>query len=187
MTSYCEYVRQHPEDLLNRAYHDAEYGFPLVDDSSLLERLALEINQAGLRWSLILQRREAFRRAFAGFSPDILGAFSEQDITRLMADVGIIRNQRKIRAVVENARRVRLLVETYGSFKVWLDSNSGMTLEAWTRLFKATFVFTGTEIVREFLVSTGYLPGAHEEDCPAYARIKKQKPAWARLPVLPER
>jgi DNA-3-methyladenine glycosylase I len=180
MTSYCEYLQDHPEDTLNKLYHDREYGFPLTDDASLLERLALEIAQAGLSWTLILKRKEAFHRAFEGFDVDSVAAYGEPDVARLLADAGIIRNRLKINAVIENARRIQALRTEFGSFKGWLDAHHPLSLEAWTKLFKQTFLFTGGEIVKEFLLSTGYLPGAHDPDCPVYARIARLKPAWMR-------
>jgi len=180
MTSYCEYLRDHPEDTLNRRYHDEEYGFPLGDDADLLERLALEINQAGLSWSLMLKRKENFQRAFEGFVVDKLAAYGEQDVARLLSDAGIIRNRLKINAVIENAKRIQGLRREFGSFKGWLDAHHPLSLEEWTKLFKKTFVFTGGEIVKEFLLSTGYLPGAHDPDCSIYQEIVKLKPAWMR-------
>lgn len=180
MTSYCEYLRQHPEDTLNKSYHDNEYGFPLDGDAALLERLALEINQAGLSWTLMLKRKEFFHRAFDGFDVDKVAAYGGQDVARLLSDAGIIRNRLKINAVIENAHRIQGLRPEYGSFKGWLDAHHPLTLEEWTKLFKKTFVFTGGEIVREFLVSAGYLPDAHDPDCPVYQKIVLQEPAWMR-------
>ena len=86
MTSYCEYLHDHPEDTLNKLYHDREYGFPLEGDAALLERLALEINQAGLSWTLMLKRKDAFHDAFEGFDVDKVAAYGEQDVARLLAD-----------------------------------------------------------------------------------------------------
>jgi DNA-3-methyladenine glycosylase I len=180
MTSYCKYLRDHPEDTLNKSYHDHEYGFPLGADAALLERLALEINQAGLSWTLMLKRKDNFQRAFDGYDVDRVAAYGEQDVARLLADAGIIRNRLKVNAVIENARRIQALRTDFGSFRGWLDAHHPLSLEEWTRLFKSTFVFTGGEIVKEFLRSTGYLPDAHDPDCPVYARIMIQKPAWAR-------
>ena len=178
MASYCEYIRSHPEDTLHKQYHDAEYGFPLRDDAALFARLMLEINQAGLSWTLILKRKNEFQRAYSGFDVDTVSAYGEADIARLLADAGIIRNRLKVRAAVENARRIQRLRGEYGSFRGWLDAQPRQPLEVWAKLFKKTFVFTGGEIVREFLVSTGYLPGAHDEDCPVYEKVVKKKPAW---------
>ncbi len=178
MTSYCEYLRNNTGDTLNQLYHDQEYGFPLESDAALLERLALEINQAGLSWTLMLKRKDNFHVAFEGFDIDTVAAYSEEDIARLLADAGIIRNRLKVKAVIENARRIQALRGEFGSFKGWLDAHHPLTLEEWTKLFKKTFVFTGGEIVKEFLLSTGYLPGAHDPDCPVYAQILPLKPAW---------
>jgi DNA-3-methyladenine glycosylase I len=180
MASYCEYLQEHPEDSLNKLYHDNEYGFPLKEDAALLERLAHEINQAGLSWTLILKRKEYFHRAFEGFDVDKVAAYREQDVARLLADAGIIRNRLKINSVFENARRIQGLRAEFGSFKGWLDAHYPLRLEDWTKLFKKTFVFTGGEIVKEFLVSSGYLPGAHDTDCPVYSQIALLQPAWTR-------
>lgn len=109
MTSYCEYLRLHPEDTLNKIYHDTHYGFPLTDDAALFERLMLEINQAGLSWTLILRRAPEFHRAYDGFDVDAVAAYGEADRARLLADAGIIRNRRKIEAAIENARRLQQL------------------------------------------------------------------------------
>jgi DNA-3-methyladenine glycosylase I len=180
VTSYCEFLRVHPEDTLNKKYHDEEYGFPLQDDAALLERFALEINQAGLSWTLMLKRKDNFHRAFDRFDVNTVAAYGEKDIDRLLTDPGIIRNRLKVNAVIENARRIQALRPQFISFKGWLDAHYPLTLEDWVKLFKKTFVFTGGEIVREFLVSTGYLPGAHDPDCPVYGQIVLQSPAWMR-------
>jgi len=180
MTTYCQYLRKHPEDELNKSYHDTEYGFPLADDAALFERLVLEINQAGLSWTLILKRKNEFRRAYDGFDVDRVAAYGEADVARLLADAGVIRNRRKVQAAVENARRIQSLRPEFDSFRGWLDARHPLSLEGWTKLFKKTFVFTGGEIVREFLVSSGYLPGAHDADCPVYWQVARLQPAWTR-------
>jgi len=87
-------------------------------------------------------------------------------VARLLGDAGIVRNRAKIAAVIHNAQQVETLQLEFGSFKGWLYQHGNLELEQWVRLFKQTFKFTGTEITREFLVSTGYLPGAHATDCP---------------------
>lgn len=178
MTSYCEYISAHPEDAYNKPYHDTEYGFPLEDDNRLFERLVFEINQAGLSWLTILKKADNFRRAYDGFEIARVAAYGPDDRARLLVDPGIIRNRLKVGAAIENARRILELEQEYGSFKGWLDAHHPLPLEAWTRLFKRTFVFTGGEIVREFLVSTGYLPGAHAPACPIYPRVLSLSPAW---------
>ncbi len=181
MPTYCDYCRNHPEDTLNRRYHDTQYGFPLDSDAALFERLMLEINQAGLSWVTILKKAENFHQAFHGFDVETVASFNETDRARLLADTGIIRNRLKVNAAIENARRIQALIPAYGSFKGWLDAHHPQPLDAWTKCFKQTFLFTGAEIVREFLTSTGYLPGAHDADCPIYAEIISLSPAWLRV------
>jgi DNA-3-methyladenine glycosylase I len=178
VTTYCAYVAEHPEDEYNKRYHDAEYGFPIAEESQLFERLMLEINQAGLSWLTILKKAEGFRRAYHGFEIDRVARYSARDRARLLRDAGIIRNRLKVNAAIENARRIIALRAEHGSFKGWLDAHHPRSADEWTRLFKANFVFTGGEIVREFLVSTGYLPGAHEPGCPIYPIVRKKRPAW---------
>lgn len=168
-----------PGDPLHGPYHDGEYGFPSRDEAVLFERLALEINQAGLSWATILRKRDAFRAAFAGFAIDRVAAFGPDDVARLMNDAGIIRNRLKIAAVVDNAKRIQELRRDYGSFAAWLDAHHPRSREEWVKLFKKTFRFTGGEIVNEFLMSLGYLDGAHVETCPVYARIAALAPPWA--------
>ena len=182
MSAYCDYCNSHPEDTYNRVYHDTEYGFPLEDDHLLFERLILEINQAGLSWITILRKAENFRKAYHGFDIDRIAKYGQEDRARLLADAGIIRNQLKINAAVENAKRIQALRTEYASFTGWLDANAQRPLskEEWVKLFRKTFVFTGGEIVNEFLLSTGYLVGAHEEWCPVYKKVASLRPAWMR-------
>jgi DNA-3-methyladenine glycosylase I len=160
-------------------YHDTEYGFPTAVESVLFERLILEINQAGLSWATILKKRAAFRAAYADFAVDQVAAFGPAEIERLLADPGIIRNRLKIEAAVENARRIQTLRQSHGSFALWLAAHHPRSPEEWTQLFRRTFRFTGGQIVGEFLMSIGYLPGAHEPDCPAFVRILQYSPPWA--------
>ncbi len=176
--SYCEIAPGHP---FHGPYHDTEYGFPVRDDAVLLERFALEINQAGLSWLTILKKRAAFFRAFEGFDVATVAAYGEADRARLLADAGIIRNRLKVDAVIENARRLAALIEAHGSFAGWLDARHPLPKEDWVKLFKKTFKFTGGEITGEFLMSTGYLPGAHDRTCPVHARILELRPPWAAV------
>lgn len=183
MQTYCAFVATMPPDNVHRHYHHHEYGFPLHDDNALFERLVLEINQAGLSWSTILNKRANFKRAYLGFDVATVAAFDDEERARLLADAGIIRNRLKVNAAIENARRIQAIQREHGSFMAWLDANvmengSPRTRESWTKLFKKTFVFTGGEIVNEFLMSTGYLPGAHSSDCPTYTEIEALRPAW---------
>jgi DNA-3-methyladenine glycosylase I len=175
--SYCSYIRSLDQDTENvhRKYHDEQYGFTLEDDSELFCRLILEINQAGLSWTTILNKQENFRRAFNGFNIRKIASYKDKDFERLMNDAGIIRNRLKIKAAIENAKTVLVLQKEFGSFKNWLEHHHPMEKEDWVKLFKKTFRFTGGEIVNEFLMSTGYLPGAHDKDCPVYLKLKKIK------------
>ena len=191
MSSYCDFAPGHE---WHGPYHDTEYGFPLAGDAELFERLILEINQAGLSWLTILKKREAFRAAYRRFDPDRIARFGIRDVKRLMGDAGIIRNRLKVNAAIANARTVLALRETHGSFAGWLDGSQWVeeakgrgskaarrrTKAEWVALFKKHFRFTGGEIVGEFLLSTGYLPGAHRASCPVYPRIVERKPAWMR-------
>ncbi len=175
MSTYCEYAPTHP---LHKPYHDHEYGFPLGEDAALFERLVLEINQAGLSWATILKKREAFRSAYGGFDVDSVAAYGEADRERLLNDAGIVRNRLKVNAAIENARRVVLLRGEFGSFAGWLDRHHPRGLDDWVKLFRKTFLFTGGEIVNEFLMSTGYLPGAHQTGCPVYEKVLASRPPW---------
>ena len=180
MTTYCDYCNSHPEDTYNRVYHDTQYGFPLKDDNLLFERLMLEINQAGLSWITILKKADNFRKAYHDFDIDKVAAYGQEDVARLLADAGIIRNRLKINAAIVNAQKILELRKENGSFKDWLDTNHNLSKEEWIKLFKKTFIFTGGEIVNEFLMSTGYLAGAHEENCPSYKKVTSLRPAWMR-------
>jgi DNA-3-methyladenine glycosylase I len=182
--SYCTIAPGHP---FHGPYHDREYGFPLRDDRALFERLVLEINQAGLSWLTILKKRQAFLAAYDGFDLDRVAGYGARDRARLLADAGIIRNRLKVDAAIENARRVLAIRARVGSFAAWLDAHHPRAKPEWVELFKQTFCFTGGEITGEFLLSTGYLPGAHDASCPVYARILGRRPPWARINADPAR
>ena len=111
-----------PPDPLMVAYHDDEWGVPVRNDAELFERLALESFQAGLSWSTILRKREAFRAAFRGFDPAVVARFDDDDRARLMADAGIVRNRAKIDATIGNAAAVMATATEFGSFAAYLDS-----------------------------------------------------------------
>ena len=162
-----------PEDSPHRAYHQFQYGFPLEDDSELFGRLILEINQAGLSWTTILKKTDNFRIAYAGFDIARIAAFGEKEVEVLMSDAGIIRNRLKIEAVIFNARRILEIKNENDSFLNWLKSHHPRSREDWTKLFRKNFRFTGGEIVNEFLMCTGFLPGAHSADCPVFEATRK--------------
>ncbi len=175
--SYCKIAPDHP---LHGPYHDREYGFPTRDERALFERLVLEINQAGLSWLTILKKRDNFRAAFDDFEVDKVASYGERQRAKLLANEGIIRNRLKIDAAIGNARKVVELRCEHGSFAGWLDRHHPLSKPEWVKLFKQTFMFTGGEITGEFLLSTGYLPGAHEESCPVFRKIVQMRPPWTR-------
>jgi DNA-3-methyladenine glycosylase I len=179
VSSYCDAA---PGHAFHGPYHDEEYGFPLRDDALLFERLVLEINQAGLSWLTILKKRENFRRAYDRFDIDVVAAYDARDRERLLSDAGIIRNRLKVDAAIENARRLQRIRDEYGSFAAWLDAHHPLGKDEWVRLFKGAFRFTGGEIVGEFLMSTGYLPGAHHTGCPVYHVVAALEPPWQQHP-----
>jgi len=176
--SYCEAVGGFDKTNVHRIYHDTAYGFAIDNDNELFERLILEINQAGLSWTTILKKRKNFKKAFDNFNIAKVASYKEKDRQRLLNDAGIIRNRLKIDATIHNANVILQIQEEFGSFKKWLGKNYPLTREEWTKLFKKTFKFTGGEIVNEFLVSTGYLKGAHIKSCKIYNKVIKSKPPW---------
>ena len=185
-TEYCAFAPTHPT---HGPYHDREYGFPARDDRVLFERLVLEINQAGLSWLTILNKRASFTAAFAAWDIARVAEFGARDKARLLADPGIIRNRLKVDAAIENARRILALQASHGSFAAWLDAHHPRPKDEWVRLFRDHFRFTGGEIVGEFLMSLGYLPGAHDASCPVHASILRLNPPWAiahKAPATPK-
>ena len=169
------------------AYHDDEWGVPTHDDIELFERLALESFQAGLSWSTILRKREAFREAFRGFDPRVVAAFDEADVARLMADAGIVRNRAKIDATIGNAAALLRVAGEFGSYDRYLadrvpgpparlagDALSGQ-IPATTPVSDALsvdlkrrgFRFVGSTIVYAFMQSVG-LVDDHPPGCFRY-------------------
>jgi DNA-3-methyladenine glycosylase I len=178
--SYCQAIVAMPaaRQALHRAYHDHHYGFPIHDDNELFGRLLLEINQAGLNWETVLKKEASFRQAYSNVDIATVAAYIDADRTRLLADAGIIRNRLKVNAAIENARTILGLQKEYGSFAHWLAQHHPRSKTEWVELFKKTFRFTGGEIVGEFLMSIGYLPGAHSTACPVYQRVLETQPNW---------
>ena len=176
--SYCDYTKNLDESNVHRIYHDTQYGFPIHDDNELFGRLILEINQAGLSWNTILNKQENFRKAYSNFDIKTVAHYNEAERARLLSDAGIIRNKLKVNAAIHNAKVILGLQEEFGSFENWLDHHHPKTKDEWVKLFKKVFKFTGGEITNEFLMSTGYLKGAHDENCPIYAKILEFNPKW---------
>ena len=179
--SYCTAILgMQPEERknLHANYHNHHYGFPIHDDNELFGRLILEINQAGLSWETILKKEQGFRTAYANFDVTTVANFNEDDRERLLQDAGIIRNKLKVNAAIENAKTILQLQKEFGSFENWLNHHHPKTKAEWVKLFKKTFKFTGGEIVGEFLMSIGFLPGAHDTSCAIQEKVLKSNPKW---------
>ena len=176
--TYCYFVGTQEKNNVHRIYHDTEYGFPLQSDNELFGRLVLEINQAGLSWSTILNKKDNFFKAYDNFDINIVANYDEEERARLLSDAGIIRNKLKVNAAIHNANQIIGLQQEYGSFKNWLDHHHPLSKDEWVKLFKKTFKFTGGEITNEFLMSSGYLKGAHHDNCPTHHKILDLNPRW---------
>jgi DNA-3-methyladenine glycosylase I len=172
-----------------QAYHDLEWGVPVHDDARLFEFLTLEGAQAGLSWATILRKRENYRRAFARFDPAIVAAFGHRDVSRLLADAGIVRNRAKIESAIANARRVIELEETHGSFDAYVwQFVEGKTIQnarkspreipAKTReseqmsrdMRKLGFRFVGPTVCYAFMQAVGMV-NDHEVKCFRHAEL----------------
>jgi len=179
--SYCEAVASGNLHAVHKEYHDKEYGFPIDKDNDLFARLVLELNQAGLSWETILKKKDGFYNAYDNFDIQIVANYGDEDRKRLMNDPSIIRNRLKINAAIHNASVILQLQKDCGSFKKWLQSQHPLSKEEWVKIFKKHFKFTGGEITNEFLMSTGYLKGAHIESCKIFQKILATNPPWAQI------
>jgi DNA-3-methyladenine glycosylase I len=179
--SYCDYCSTRSKDDHHRIYHDEQYGFPILEDNELFARLVLEINQAGLSWDTILKKQVNFRVAYDQFDIEKVAKYNDEKIAELLNDAGIIRNRLKVNAAVHNAQQLLQIKKEFGSFKQWLDENHPKSKDEWTKLFKKTFKFVGGEIVNEFLMSTGYLKGAHDEKCVIFDKVLAKQPKWKEI------
>lgn len=176
-------------DPLYRHYHDQEWGVPSHDEHHLFEMLILEGAQAGLSWITILKKREAYREAFHNFDPEIVAAFGEQDVERLLTNPGIVRNRAKINAAIGNARAWLSLRDTHGDVVAWLWQRvGGAPLQnAWQsmaevpastaasdalskELKKHGFRFVGTTICYAFMQAVGMV-NDHTTDCYRHGEI----------------
>lgn len=169
MESYCSFARK--SNGIHKEHHDSEHGRPASNDDDLFRRLMLEISQAGLSFDTVLRKKKAIYHEF--YSIEKVACFGSRDVERLMRNPGIIRNRLKVMAAIFNARKILELQEAHGSFRGWLDSHHPMGKEEWVKLFRMNFKFTGGQIVNEFLMSAGYLPGAHDPDCPLSKRWRE--------------
>lgn len=186
MTTRCGWVTNDP---LYLAYHDTEWGVPEYDDRKLFELLILEGAQAGLSWLTILKKREQYRAAFAGFDVHAISRFDEQDVARLLANPGIVRNKLKVAATIQNARAFLTLQEEEGSFAefLWHFAGDAPQQNAWATLrdipartpvsdamskalLKRGFKFVGSTICYAFMQAVGMV-NDHLLDCFRYAPV----------------
>jgi DNA-3-methyladenine glycosylase I len=182
------------------AYHDDEWGRPVADDSRLFEKICLEGFQAGLSWLTILRKREAFRRAFAGFDIVRLSHFTPRDVTRLLDDASIVRHRGKIESVVNNARRAVELRDEFGSVAAYFWSFEPRTATRPRRLTrrvltglvaspesralskdlkKRGWTFVGPTTVYAFMQAMG-LVNDHLDGCAVRAAVERERRRFAR-------
>jgi DNA-3-methyladenine glycosylase I len=185
------------------AYHDEEWGFPRADDARLFEKLCLEGFQSGLSWLTILRKREAFRRAFAGFDFAEVARFGPRDVERLLADPGIVRHRGKIESTIRNARRVCEVVDELGSFAgyVWRFEPAPRSRPrriTWAALQRRAttpesialskdlrrrgFTFVGPTTAYAFMQAMG-LVNDHLEGCAVRARAERARRGFERPAV----
>jgi len=176
--SYCSDVNCGELNYYHKYYHDNIYGFPAKSENELFGRLVLEINQAGLSWDIILKKEKGIKDAYRDYSFFNIAEFNNNDIQRILNDNKVIRMKRKIEAIIYNAKKIVSITEKHNSFKSFLDTHHPLTLCEWTSVFKNEFKFVGKEICKEFLISTGYLKGAHEKSCPIYKKVIRENPMW---------
>ena len=165
-------------DPLYIAYHDEEWGRPVLDERGLLEKLCLEGFQSGLSWLTILRKRENFRAAFAGFDFTQVARFTEDDVERLLGDAGIIRHRGKIEATINNAQRAVELTSTEGSLAhlVWAhDDATALAKELKRRGWR----FVGPTTVYAFMQAMG-LVNDHAAGCDAREPCERERAAFTR-------
>jgi DNA-3-methyladenine glycosylase I len=164
-----------------RVYHDTEWGFPVDDDVRLFEKLSLEGFQAGLSWLTILRKREAFRRAFAGFDFERVARFGDADVSRLLNDPGIVRHRGKIEAVINNARRAVEMVQAEGSLAhhLWAFEGEPDGSALAKDLKRRGWRFVGPTTAYAFMQAMG-LVNDHEGGCDARARVAVARKQFKR-------
>lgn len=157
----CKWSTVSPEMV---AFHDEEWGVLPANDDGYFEFLTLEIFEAGLNWTLVFNKRGAFRSAFDGFDVEAVAAYTDADVDRIMAQPDVIRSRRKIVATIDNARRFWELRSESGTFKDWLEGLEGDEASLIAEL-KKQFKYTGPSVARSFLHDVGRTPEHHEAGC----------------------
>ena len=185
----CPWAASEP----NTTYHDEEWGVPVHEDRKLFEFLILEGAQAGLSWTIILNKRENYRKAFDSFRPEKIGRYDARDVKRLLADAGIVRNRLKIAATIQNAKMFALVRKEFRSFDAYLWSFVGgkPIRNRWRKMSKVPrvmlspiamsrdlkkrgFKFVGSTICYALMQATGMV-NDHLVSCPRYAKLAKKR------------
>lgn len=176
-------------DDLHIHYHDTEWGFPVIDDIRLFEKICLEGFQSGLSWRTILVKRENFRKAFAGFDFNKVAEFDENDIARLLNDAGIVRHRGKIEATINNAKRAQEMVKEFGSLAKYFWQFENQITENFTPqsaqigdnstkiskdLKKRGWKFVGPTTIYAFMQAMG-LVNDHYDECYVRALVKEAR------------
>ena len=183
---HCDWANTTPE---NRLYHDTEWGNPVHDDRQMFEHLTLECLQCGLSWGLMLKKREIFRACFENFDFDRIAAYGEGDIARILQTEGMLRSERKVRAVVQNARCYQQVRAEFGSFCAYLWAytggktllyeghaegavpvSNGLSAQIAKDLKRRGFRYVGAVTIYSHLQACGII-NDHAGDCPCYRRI----------------
>ncbi len=175
-----------------QAYHDKEWGYPVLDDRRLFEKLCLEGFQSGLSWRTILAKRDNFRAAFAGFDFDKVARFGAREVKRLLADAGIVRHRGKIEAVINNAKRAREMVKAHGSLAAFIwryeatqsgkpqtVSTTAESIALSKALKKLGWKFVGPTTVYAFMQAMG-LVNDHADGCVFRAQAEKARKKFRR-------
>jgi len=188
MASYCDYFKS---DQLQQAYHDNEWGTPCHDDNQLFEHLSMEVLQCGLSWQLCLRRRDVFRACFDNFRIDAVARFTDDDVRRILDTEGMIRSERKVRAIIQNARVAQRLgsldryfwqftdgksIVYHGHPESHIPTQNGLSQRIAADLRRQGMTFVGPVNIYAFLQSCGIV-NDHSANCPAFARITANHPS----------
>lgn len=179
---------------MTRTYHDTEWGIPVYDDRQMFEHLTLECLQCGLSWGLMMKKREIFRACFDNFEFDKIAAYDESDVKRILNTEGMLKSERKVRAVINNARCYQKLREEFGSFCDWLWSfsdgrtiiydghpdgkvpvSNGLSDRISRELKKRGFKYIGAITIYSHLQACGVI-NDHARACPCFDQINKMNP-----------
>ena len=195
--TYCDW--DHSSEI-NIRYHDTEWGVPLHDDKGQFEFLMLEVMQCGLNWNMMMQKRQIFRKCFADFDFDIVVAFGEKDVQRILETKGMLRSPRKVEAIISNAICFQNVRKEFGSFsdyiwgftkgktilykrhaEGWIPCSNGLSLRISQDLRKRGLKYVGAITIYSHLQACGII-NDHSKDCPRYAEINTHNPTVIKAP-----